>query len=237
MRKSNLFSIAFFFTIMLSALGVNAQPTTPVLDDFSGSLSKWTGGITGTGDCQISSGVLVGLSGTDECYYSASTFGANQEVFVTFPNAASHANDVTMRVFACLHDSIGTATVDSYGFRYRKVTGAGPNDVIQLFSMTNGSFTNIGSSYSAVEFSSNDRVAMIIDSSNYPTSLDIEVFLDTGSGWASIISHTESTTVFDCSSTNTGAYLPDATHQVDNFGGGTTVSGQNLLGMPPIFFN
>lgn len=237
-RKNLIIGVAFFFVMLLTLSNAFAQfPTTAILDNFNRSdetpvSTNWTNGVTGTGECDLVGNLLTGAnSGTEDCYYNVSTFGANQEVFVSLPNATTHANDVNLRVFMCLQDGIGTATVDGYGFRYRKVTGAS-NDIIQMFKMTNAGFSNLGTAHTE-EFSDGDQVGMSING----TTLTL-YYRSGGTGsWVQVDQTTDSD--HSCGSTNLGILLADPTHDADDFGGGNISSGNNnnLLGLSPIFFN
>ena len=231
---------------MMSAANCIGFPTTSVLDNFSGGdelpiTTNWTGGITGTGDCDRENDRLENRSGAgdESCYYDVSTFGQKQELFFTIPNAASWSLDVTARAHLCLVNA-GTAAFNGYGLRIRPVTGAG-NDIVTLFRTASGGYADIGSSYAARDFADGDKYAIVIDGSNFGTEVIFEVFLSIGGGgWSSIITHTESTTLHDCTGTHLGFELPNTTHAVDDVGGGNTVVGggsNNLLGILPIFFD
>ena len=219
----------FLLALLLPALCF-AQPTTQILDTFDGTeqpiTTNWTGGITGTGDCDKVSGVLQNraAAGDESCHYDVSTFGQKQEMFFTIPNAASWALDVTARAHLCLIGGVGTASVDGYGLRLRPVTGTN-NDVVQLFRTIDAGAGNIGSSYAARDFANGDKYAIIVDGSNFGTEVTFEVFLDSGGGWTSIITHTENTTLYDCSNSHQGFEIPDSSHQIDDYGGGNTVTG------------
>lgn len=198
-----------------------AFPTTSVLDDFNRSnethvTTNWTGGITASGECDLVGNLLTNSGTGDEtCYYDVSTFGAEQEVFVTFPDAANHQNDVNVRVYMCLQDGIGTSTVDGYGFRYRKITGAS-NDLIQMFRLTNAGTSNIGTAHTE-EFTSGDQVGMSISG----TTLTL-YYRSGGTGdWTQVDQTTDAN--HNCGGTRLGIGLFNSSHDADDFGGGTTV--------------
>ena len=70
---------------------VEAQfPTTGILDNFDRAnetpvSGDWSNGITGAGSCNIAGNELV-QGATGSCWWSASSFDENQELFMTFPS-------------------------------------------------------------------------------------------------------------------------------------------------------
>lgn len=74
---------------MLLATSAWAQfPTTGVLDNFDRADEDpiggdWSNGVNGSGSCDIAGNALVGAQ-NGGCWWNASSFGENQEVFMTF---------------------------------------------------------------------------------------------------------------------------------------------------------
>ena len=221
--------LIFLFSVSIAC----AQPTiSTVLDDFSGGdelpiTTNWTGGISDTvgSDCNRDNDRLEnrGGAGDESCYYNVSTFGQKQEMFFTLPTGASWGTGSVSRAMACIK-SVGTSGYDAYGLRLNPVAGAN-NDSVRIFRTTNGEagFGNIGSDYASRDFANNDKYALVIDSSNFGTEVILKVFLDSGSGWTSIITHTETTTRIDCTASHQGFKLVTSTHNIDDYGGGNTI--------------
>jgi len=219
--KWKVLLFALLFPTLVSA---QSFPSTSILDNFNRAnetpiSTGWTGGITAAGECDLIGNLLTNSgSGDETCYYSASTFGADQEVFVTFPNATTHPDDVNVRVYMCLQDNIGTSTVDGYGFRYRKITGAS-NDAIQMFRLNAASTANIGIAH-VEEFSDGDQVGMRIETGGTLTLY----YRSGGSGAWTQVDQVTGETTFTCAGTNLGIGLVNPGHDADDFGGGDVVS-------------
>jgi len=208
--------------LLLPILAVAQTPRTSVLTTLDGTESplsesgNWTGGIYGTGECQKSSGVALGLSGTEDCYWT-SPFGSTQEVFVTLPNATSHADSTNFRLHLCIQQ-VGASTNDGYAVRFNKV--AAGTDLLTIERVDDGASTTLTSDN--VEIDDGDRLWLSHTSAGLLT-----LYADTGSGWTLINSTTD--TNLNCAGTNIGLDLPHSTHQADSFGGGTPASGFMLL--------
>lgn len=207
--------IAFLIFLLLFPISVFALgPSTPVLTGFNGTESplseggNWTGGVLGTGTCDKSSDVAVNsASGTEDCYWTA-TFGKEQEVYATLPNATNHGDVTNARLFLCLQQ-IGAGTVDGYAATFRKVTALSDN--VRIHRIDNGSYVQLTTADQ--ELDDGDKLWL------RRTGSTLTLYVDTGSGWTQISQTTDAT--YSCAGTNIGMAIVHSSHQFDDFGGGT----------------
>ena len=212
--------IAFFLVTILVAASALAQsfPTTPILTTFDGTESplseggNWVGGITGTGDCDKTAGVATKGTGTTDCYWDANTFGANQEIYVTLPNASSQTDVTNLSVYACLQD-FGSTTVDGYRLDYRPDSGG--TNTVRVYLLTDGNPSASLLDSTAQTLADNNKMGMRIQSNG-----GITVYVNTGSGWGAISTFNDTT--LNCAGTKFGMDIPNSSHQLEDLGGGNT---------------
>jgi len=204
------------FLLLFSSL-VAAFPSVPIVEQCNRTEDPiagiWTNGVEGTGACQCNGTVLIGTSGTNDCYITQ-TFGGVQELYVTYPNMASHNPDTNYHAFMCLQGGLGAATVDGYGWRVRRVTAA--SDIIQMFRLTDATPTYIGTAYQSIEFANNDAVGMRIE----PGGTLRLYFNDGGAGWSEVDTITGETT-YNCNNTNIGVDGQHSTVHYEDIGAGS----------------
>lgn len=188
-----------------------AFPTTGLLDNFNRSNESplgngdWTGPLwSGDPEMELNSNQAQAESAFGNSYWSAATFGADVEVFVTWATVSSGIQ-LYLRVA-----SPGTSGID--GYYVEANSGDGDYKIVRV---DNESETQLGSVISG-SFSNGDRLGaeMISDT--------ITAYLDTGGGFSSAGSRTDST----YSAAGNIAILGYATGDVvDDFSGGTVVVG------------
>ena len=229
--------IVLLFLFLPLVASAQSFPSTPILydantDENPVTTSIWTNGLTGTGQCGASSGVFVGTSGTDDCYITQS-YGEDQEVFITYPNLGSLQADTNIILYFCVQSSgIGSANLDGYGVRIRKITAG--NDVVKLVRITNTGTTDLGTGWSAGEFSNGWKIG-----ARRETGGTFTLYMDTGSGWTQQDQVT-SETVYTCANTFIGYRGQSSNSHGDDFGGGnvgSAASNQNLIMLTPMMFN
>jgi hypothetical protein len=208
-----------------------SYPTTAVIDSFTRANESpigapWVNGITGTGGCEITSNVLRHQAATAACYYNGASYSPTQESYVTLPNATNHGINVNFRLYGCLQDGIGTATVDGYVVRLQKVDAAA--DTLRIERMTNAGFVILATH--SLEMSNGHKLGLQILNTGV-----INVWADVGSGWVQQFTATDTT--HSCTATRIGVGILNANVHVDDFGGGTQVVGGGgtsnaLMGIP-----
>lgn len=216
-----------------------AFPTTVVLDDFNRPNENpivgvfpnlWVNGAIGAGALRVESNMMRhGNSGSNSGYIDRQ-FGANQEVFTTFPNATNHALNVNSQLLGCLI-SPGGANASGYAVEFRKKTAE--TDKINIYRIDNSSYTQLGSPGN-LELDNGDKLGMQILSDG-----TINIWADTGTGWTQHFTQTDPSP-HNCQNTYIGAKTENLAHYYDDFGGGNiTTSGSGSLLVAPeiIFFN
>lgn len=188
--------------------------TTPILDNFNradGSVgSNWTSPVwTGDGSFSIISNQFGAVSGTNiSMYWSATSFSADQEAYVTImtPPANDSANVVSVY---CRLSGQGTAAPTYYAATLRKLSGT---DTVTLERIVSGTITSIGSAKS-IEFAAGDGLALTCVGSV------IASWRRSGSTWI-FVDAVNDTTI------TSGGYIGIESRQVarlDDFGGGNYV--------------
>lgn len=219
--------LSLFLVLIATFAAAQPESVTSVLDQFDRAGpsmgANWSDDINGgSGGCEIytEEAFEKAAGGGGGCWWNASTFDADQEVFSTLADADTYSD--TERVHPgvlCLHDGVGTPTVNGYAVSFQKRTAAADRLVIR--KITNGSFSDIGSFHN-LEMGSGDKVSLRHDTTGGATVLT--VYVDQGSGWTSAFSR-DSTTypsdiVYNCANTNIGVFITNQTHNLDDFGGG-----------------
>jgi hypothetical protein len=146
---------------------------------------NWTPGGVDSDDnaVDLSSNAVVAGNTSPSCtaYWNAATFGPDVEVYLTV--ATKPATSAYVRLY-CRVASPNTTTPD--GYMLQAETASGGTDLVRLFRMDDGGFTQIGSSYTT-EWSSGDLfgVEAVGDA--------ISAYRNTGGGWTQIITATDGT--------------------------------------------
>lgn len=234
-----VFRLLASLLLMVSTVCAQSFPSTGIIDNFDRTnedpvTGNWSNNIFNSGfGCQIEGNLLSKATGNpgDGCWYNATTYGANQELYATWPNGTGHVTPGAARMIVCLHNSPGTATARGYGLRLKKVDAA--PDILQLFSFDGESFSNIGTGVNQ-EFDNGDKAGIRISGDG---TLYI-YFDDAGAGWTLLSTETDSTYTTQCANSYLGFYLSSNTFDLDDMGGGTvvTVSEEtNTLFMPLMF--
>jgi hypothetical protein len=219
--KVKWLAVLLFWVIPLIA---QAQfPTTPILDNFNRAdedpiAGIWSDDLFGTGivGCEVDTNQLVksGTGDTDAGCWVNEMFPADQEVYVTLPNASSHGDNTSFYLYVCLHNTPGTVDVDGYALQFRK--RAADTDVISLHKMTGSSVSQVGSNIDQ-EVLDNEEIGFSIAADGTLTA-----WHDGGGGWTSI--GTESGTSYNCNNTQVGLRVSVGNHIVDDVGGGSATT-------------
>lgn len=185
-------------------------PTTPIVDDFSGSLANWaTLDGTGTVGAIVSGELSIETAPYHSAYHTVETFGPDSEVYctvVTKPSADT--GDIIMQ---CRMVSVGSSANDGYTIRYVRQAGT---DQFRIGRIDNGVGTMLGEAI-LQELSNGDSFGLRIAGSI------LEGWYRSGSGaWVPLGTRTDTTYsgagyLAVTGSTGLGTKL-------DNFGGGTS---------------
>ena len=193
-----------------------AFPTTGIIDNFNRSdegpplSSNWTA--VSNGHKVVSNTCEATISGDCRSLWNASTFGPDCEAYITIVEETAWCQSVYLRMTTLVN-----GTMD--GYNCYADTG---NDYIEIFRVENGGFTQLGASV-AHTWADGDKIGgeCIGDT--------IKGYIDSGSGWGEEISRTDS-------SYPDAGYIglrtqpvPAAYMTLDDFGGGTIVSGDTEL--------
>ena len=166
-----------------------------LLDDFSSTnnpLSGWAAsGSDGAGvGGQSTGGIAVGTSASANwaVYKSSGTYGPNIDVMGT-PVTVDASNGGHAWFDLLLKDVGNPATVDSYGVELHR--GNTPDTII-IWKTTNGTSVQKGT----VNFQWVDgyRLRAVVTVSGGNTTID--VYVDNGTGWALVLTYTDSTSPF-----------------------------------------
>lgn len=192
-----------------------AFPTTSVLDNANRAdegpppSASWGNLVAGL---VVSSNQFAPSGPGNRSSYWLTAFNANCEVFATI--GTEPASNRTQTLFVRLHD-VGAGTTDGYGVRLNKLAGT---DTLEVVIMTNGSLTAIGAAVSQ-ELVSGNKFGLEANGSTFT------VYIDTGSGWTSLFSRTDSTYSVGGF---VGADVSSGT--IDDFGGGNLAAGGAISG-------
>jgi hypothetical protein len=202
-----------------------AFPTTPVLDNFTGTngddlpvySANWQATPTGGAPLEIQSNAATGTSaGGNNTNSWATSFGPDCEVYVTISTVAAAGNVILL--FARGVQTGSLATVDGYVLRYAPAAGT---DTLTIQSVTNGTQTSIGAAFSQ-EISAGDSIGLEC----VGTTLTC-YYKPSGGAWGSLFSRTDSTYTaagqIALFSTSTGV-------RFDAFGGGNYAPERALTG-------
>lgn len=190
-----------------------AFPTTGILDSFTranGALGANWGVLNsyGTGLTVISN-AAGGAGGAQGSYWSASTFGADSEVFGTLGVAPANTENMDMML------GIGTpaGAWNGYGFEMSKAAGT---DTTVIYRSDAGALTTLGASISQ-EYIAGDSIGMNRLSGVFQLWIN-----PAGSGWTSV-GTTRSDATYPAAG-NIAMFVDSATTRIDDFGGGTVVT-------------
>ena len=211
------------------------DPGNILIDDFNRADESpvaggiWSQGIVTTAGNRIVTNVLVRIAATIGESYVTNPMQANQEAYVTLPNATNHPAGSNFRLPVCLQDTLASAAVDGYNVTHNKQAGV---DIIRIEEIVNGAFVQMGADINQ-ELTNNDKLGVRISAGG-----NVEAFVDVGAGWVSVGTRTDGTPL-DCENTRIGVRTGAAEHQVDNYSGGPYISNDNnnLLLNPIIFFD
>lgn len=182
-----------------------AFPVNGVIDNFNRSNEgpPMTGWADLVGGVRVNSNVgATSAGGLNLSYYDTILTVADCEVYVTI--ASNPANNRTIYVLALLGDISGSS-FDGYGLKFNKVSGT---DNLQIIRFDNGVETVLGANFSQELVAGNKFGLEIVGST-------LTAYVDTGSGWTSLGSRTDSTYT---AAGYLGLGLSSGT--VDDFGGG-----------------
>lgn len=196
-------------------------PTTSIIDNFnradsSGLGANWTSGVYDAANSPF--GISSNQCAVDptfewsEDYYSASTFGADQEIWFT---VATLPSNLTKEIYLMLQiqtTGIGISSqVDFYELDFYN------NGTVAIFRCDDGAFTMLGSTVTGVTLSTGDSLGF------QKVGSTLKGFRKPAAGsWTEIISRTDSTY-------NTTSYIgmgvqESNTARLDNLGGGDYVA-------------
>ena len=182
---------------------------TALLDDFTranaGTLgANWTADAFGfgLGSFSIVSNQASSGSGFHSNWWSAASFGADQEAYFTFVSATLAGGFV--RLFTRLVGPGTTATADGYELTLDATTGA-------VNRVDDGVDTQLGNALTTLTAGHKYAIAC--------TGSTIEYWRDSGAGWVLLLSRTDATYAGGGS---IGIYAQNVTaFVIDDFGGGT----------------
>ena len=224
MMKSIVVATLIAWAFLFASAEAQTFPATSIVDDFNRAPEDpidggiWSNGVTGVGSCAVEADTpdnTLGTSGagTDECYLTQ-TYSADQEIWMTLEGATNYSDQTNLRLLGCLQDNIGTASVDGYAVRFKKINAG--NDQIFIQTLDNGVYSNIGT-FTEQEMDDNDQLGMRIKSNG-----DIEAWVNTGGGWTMV--KIENDTTYNCANTNLGVAPTQSSHQFDDLGAGNTIT-------------
>lgn len=182
-----------------------AFPTTPILDDFSGTLGNWTTPSFGDQALTITAGEVTSSSATlyGTGVWTAS-FAEDQEVYYTIPSAAGHA----ILIARCTDN----VNLTSY------VVAWVPSGGYDISRWNVGVETVLKSGSSA--YASGDKIGASVIGST------ITIYKDTGAGFVFVDSTVDGSPI--SGSSQIGASFENNSVTGDDFGGGAVVSGTGL---------
>lgn len=199
-----------------------AFPTTGVLDNFNRTAStlgaNWSHiHLYGTGEC--------GANGTQAYHnvaqyaaytmqhWSAATFGADCEVYMTIATKITATDDTSSIVARCTNNT-DISTMD--GYQVSVLTQAG-NDIVTIERIDNGTIVQLGASI-AQEISNGDSIGLECIGSTIKA-----YYKASGGSWTELGSRTDATYG---AAGYIGFYATSTTvtWRYDDFGGGTVVA-------------
>ncbi len=206
-----------------------AVPTTSVLDSFPQAIAApvngdWLEPVSatryGAGGLQVVGNAVTGQTGeVGSSYWSASTFGADTEVFITVVTFET-GNGTNHFLFARMVNILPDDEVDGFALQTRRNDGAG-NDELEILRLDNNVETQLGATAGIGEWGDGDKIGFECIGSA------LKGYRDTGGGWSEIISRTDTT--YQTQVGNIGAGLEEANGSMDDFGGGTVVAGGQTI--------
>jgi hypothetical protein len=186
-----------------------AFPSNGLIDNFNRSNEgpPMTGWADLAGGLRVSSNTAVANAiGLNISYYTTILTEADCEVYVTIATVPS--SNRSMYVCALLGDISGSS-FDGYALKFNKVSGT---DTLQIVRFDDGVETVLGANFSQELVAGNKFGLEIVAGT-------LTAYVDTGSGWTSLGSRTDSTYT-------TAGYLGlgMSSGAVDDFGGGGLAS-------------
>ncbi|MCA9974243.1 MAG: hypothetical protein KC413_00780, partial [Anaerolineales bacterium] len=180
--------------------------SSSVLDNFNRAnegppMTGWANFLT-AGLVVSSNACAPSGAGNRAGYYNTVLSAADCEVYATI--ASDPASNRNMSLYARLVN-IGSGTTEGYGIQFNKVAGT---DTLQIFRLDNDTKTVLGANFSQ-ELTAGNKFGLEIVGST------LTAYVDTGSGWTSLGSRTDSTY---SSAGYLGADIGSGT--LDDFGGG-----------------
>jgi hypothetical protein len=195
-----------------------AFPTTAILDDFNRGntgpplSANWTADPSnvGVGGHRVVS--QVATQG-EHSYWSASTFGPDQEAYMTIVNMAGTVAALFMRI-----QSAGTSSSDFYSVDWTTGGSLSVTRCIDSFSVE----TTIDSASVAAVANGYKLGAEVLGTG---ATVTINVYIDTGSGWTLALTASDTGATRVVAAGYIGFVTTNSAATVDNFGGGTVVVG------------
>lgn len=207
-----------------------AFPTTGILDDFNRAntgpppSSSWGSNkvFSATANNLIvsSNAITSGNTNFQSSWWNPSTFGPDAECYITCTTLPAGASDEVAFVMARLATPGGTG-VDGYGVAVTKQSGT---DLVEVYRIDNAAQTLLGASMSQ-EFSAGDSIGVECSGSSIRAH-----YKASGGSWTQLGSRTDSTY---SAAGNVGVELFSTTVRLDDFGGGTVVTGGGATDLPP----
>lgn len=205
-----------------------------LVDDFNrgdsadlGSCSvagSWSGSLTGSTDgWQIVSSQAAPDTGSGMSSVHSETYGPDVQIGVTL--ATKQADGQYCGVYGRLTDP-NTSNFDGYYVEYTAIAGAA-NDIFRVYRTVNGSGTQLTTPASSItyELSSGNKWGCEITGTG--ATVTIEMFVDTGSGWTSIGTFTDTHADRRVTAGQTAIYGDASTLRYDDYRASN--SGQLLL--------
>ncbi len=193
-----------------------AFPVNGIIDDFDRAnegppMTGWADLVAGL---VVSSNVAgVSAGGLNASYWTTIMTAADCEVFATI--ASNPANNRSMYVLARIAD-ISAPSFDGYALKFNKLSGT---DTLQIIRIDNGVESVLGANFTQ-ELTAGNKFGLEI------VGTTLTAYVDTGSGWTSLGSRTDSTY-------SAAGYLGlgIASGTLDDFGGGELAAASG--GQPP----
>jgi hypothetical protein len=183
-----------------------AFPTTPVLDDFSGTLANWTNPVFGASAVVIAAGRLAGTGGAENAAVWTSSFSSDdQEVYYDVPVDTN--NQVSLLFMVQDADASPTA----YAIEVLQV-----GDVLRLRRYNNGAATTLQTTTLALAAGDSvgaSKIGSLISVYHKPSA----------GSWTPHTSATDGSPL--TGGGQIGTLIEGTGMRIDNFGGGNVASG------------
>jgi hypothetical protein len=206
-----------------------AYPTTGVLDDFNRSnvgpppSASWTQCYLGGAGMKVVSNAIVanGANGASD-YWNVATFGANSEAYITMTTKNTGGNVATFWVSLRLA-SPTTSGIDGYQVEVITRDSANAVALIRIWKIVNNAFTQLGADIDTT-INAGDSFGGEVTGT---TTTTITAYRKaSGGSWGAVANRTDSSSpITAAGNIETGTYESSVAFVLDNFGGGTVVSG------------